>query len=47
MGLTFAWLARVDWQTLPARAHLWFRLQRRRLGWAMVGGLFAVILLLF
>jgi hypothetical protein len=47
MGLTLAWLAGVDWSTLPARASLWFRLQRRRLGWMVVGGLFAGILLLF
>jgi hypothetical protein len=47
MGLTLAWLAGVEWRTLPERAHLWFRLQRRRLGWMVVGGLFAGILLLF
>jgi hypothetical protein len=47
MGLTLAWLAGVDWSTLPARTHLWFRLQRRRLGWMVVGGLFAGMLLLF
>jgi hypothetical protein len=47
MGLTLAWLARVEWSTLPERVRLWFRLQRRRLGWAVLGGVFASILLLF
>ena len=47
MGLTLAWLAGVEWSTLPVRATLWFKLQRRRLGWAVLGGLFASILLLF
>jgi hypothetical protein len=47
MGLTLAWLAGVEWSTLPERARLWFRLQRRRLGWAVIGGFCAVILLLF
>jgi hypothetical protein len=47
MGLTLAWLAGVDWSGLPARAKVWFKLQRRRLGWAMLGGVFASILLLF
>jgi hypothetical protein len=47
MGLTLAWLAGIDWSTLPERARLWFRLQRRRLGWMVVGGVFAGILLLF
>jgi hypothetical protein len=46
MGLALAWLARVEWSTLPERAHLWFRLQRRRLGWAIVGGFCTAILLL-
>ena len=47
MGLTLAWLAGVEWSTLPVRATLWVKLQRRRLGWAVFGGLFAAILLLF
>src|SRR5262245_33847075 len=47
MGLTLAWLAGIDWSNWPARLALWFKLQRRRLGWAMFGGLFAAILLLF
>jgi len=47
MGLTLAWLAGIDWASLPERATRWFRLQRKRLGWAMLGGLFAGILLLF
>ena len=47
MGLTLAWLAGVEWSTLPARATLWVKLQRRRFGWALFGGLFAAILLLF
>ena len=47
MGLTLAWLAGVEWSTLPTRATHWFKLQRRRLGWAVFGGLFAAILLLF
>jgi hypothetical protein len=47
MGLTLAWLAGVEWSTLPTRATLWVKLQRRRFGWALFGGLFAAILLLF
>ena len=46
-GLVLAWLAGVEWSTLPERARVWFRLQRRRLGWAVLGGLCATILLLF
>ncbi len=47
MGLALAWLAGVDWTTLPARAVTWVRLQRRRLWLFMLGGVFASILLLF
>jgi len=47
MGLTLAWLAGVDWSTLPERLGTWFRLQRRRLWLAALGGVFAGILLLF
>jgi hypothetical protein len=47
MGLVLAWLARVEWSTLPARVSDWFRIQRRRLAWALLGGVFAGILLLF
>ncbi len=47
MGLTLAWLAGVEWSTVPVRATLWVKLQRRRFGWALFGGLFAAILLLF
>ena len=47
MGLTLAWLAGVDWSNLPARVVLWVRLQRRRLWLAVLGSVFASILLLF
>jgi hypothetical protein len=47
MGLALAWLARVQWATLPARATEWVRLQRRRVAWMVLGGVFAGILLLF
>jgi hypothetical protein len=47
MGLTLAWLAGVDWKDLPVRAGAWVRLQRRRVGLVVLGGLFASILLLF
>jgi hypothetical protein len=47
MGLMLAWLAGVDWTNLPARVVCWIRLQRRRLWLAMLGGVFAGILLLF
>jgi hypothetical protein len=47
MGLTLAGLASVEWSTLPVRATQWLKLQRRRFGWAVFGGLFAAILLLF
>jgi hypothetical protein len=46
-GLALAWLANVDWSSLPARAAAWLRLQRRRLALAVLGGVFASILLLF
>ena len=44
MGLTLAWLAGVDWSDLPARV---VALQRRRLWLAVLGSVFASILLLF
>lgn len=47
MGLALAWLAGLDWANLPERLGAWFRLQRRRLGWAMLGGVLAAVLLLF
>ena len=47
MGLTLAWLAGVEWATLPARVVAWVRLQRRRLWLFMLGGACASILLLF
>jgi hypothetical protein len=47
MGLALAWLATFNWKDLPARLTAWVRLQRRRLGWAIVGSFFAAILLLF
>lgn len=47
MGLVLAWLAGVDWSNLPERFAAWLKLQRRRLGWAVFGGVFAAILLLF
>lgn len=47
MGLALAWLAGVDWSNLPARVVAWVRLQRRRLWLAVLGSVFASILLLF
>ena len=47
MGLALAWLAGVDWSNLPARVVGWVRLQRRRLWLAVLGSVFASILLLF
>jgi hypothetical protein len=46
-GLMLAWLARIDWSSLPERIAAWLRLQRRRLALALLGGVFASILLLF
>lgn len=46
MGLVLAWLATINWRGLPERLGLWLRLQRRRLGLIILGGLFAGILLL-
>lgn len=43
MGLTLAWLAAKDWGKFPE----WLRLQRRRLGLVILGGVFASLLLLF
>ena len=47
MGLALAWLAGVDWSNLPARVVTWVRTQRRRLWLAVLGSVFASILLLF
>jgi hypothetical protein len=47
MGLVLAWFATINWRDLPARITDWVKLQRRRLGWALVGSFFAAILLLF
>jgi hypothetical protein len=47
MGLMLAWLASVDWSTLPGRVINWVRVQRRRLWLAILGGICAGILLLF
>jgi hypothetical protein len=47
MGLLLAWLATIDWRGFPERFGLWLRLQRRRLGLIILGGLCAGILLLF
>jgi hypothetical protein len=43
MGLLLAWLAAKDWGQFPD----WLRLQRKRLGLIILGGLFASVLLLF
>jgi hypothetical protein len=43
MGLALAWLATRDWGQLPE----WLRLQQRRIGLLILGGLFASVLLLF
>ena len=43
MGLALAWLAANDWRQVPG----WLKLQRRRLGLVLLGGLFASLLLLF
>jgi hypothetical protein len=47
MGLALAWLAGVDWSTLPMRVITWVRRQRRRLWLVLLGGLCAGILVLF
>jgi len=47
MGLALALLASVDWRDFPARFGYWLRLQRRRLGLILLGGLCAGVLLLF
>ncbi len=47
MGLALALLASVDWRGFPMRFGLWMRLQRRRLGLIILGGLCAGVLLLF
>jgi hypothetical protein len=46
LGLLIAWLVALDWRTLPERACAWVRVQRYRLGWVLLGGLCAGILLL-
>jgi hypothetical protein len=47
MGLTLAWLAGINWSTLPQRVVTWVKLQRRRLWLALLGGVCAGILVLF
>jgi len=47
MGLALAWLAGVDWSSLPVRAITWVGLQRRHLWFVLLGGLCAGILVLF
>lgn len=42
MGLLLAWLGTKDWGQFPD----WLRLQRRRAGLLILGGLFASVLLL-
>jgi hypothetical protein len=46
MGLVLAWVAGLDWRNLPDRLTQWVTLQRRRLGWMLIGGVCAGILLL-
>jgi hypothetical protein len=46
MGLLLAWFATIDWRSFPERFSQWLRLQRRRLGLIILGGLCAGILLL-
>jgi hypothetical protein len=46
MGLILAWLACIEWRQLPSRVGDWVRVQRRRVGLIVLGGLFASILLL-
>jgi hypothetical protein len=43
MGLLLAWLAAKDWGQFPD----WMKVQRKRLGLIILGGLFASVLLLF
>jgi hypothetical protein len=47
MGLALAWLAGINWSSVPARVVTWVRLQRRRLWLALLGGVCAGILVLF
>jgi hypothetical protein len=47
MGLALAWLASINWSTVPVRVVTWARLQRRRLWLALLGGVCAGILVLF
>jgi hypothetical protein len=47
MGLALAWLASINWSTVPARLVAWVKLQRRRLWLALLGGVCAGILVLF
>ena len=47
MGLALAWLASINWSTVPVRVVTWVRLQRRRLWLVLLGGVCAGILVLF
>ena len=47
LGLASAWLYRLEWSTVPERLETWMRVQRRRLGWALLGGVCLAILLYF
>ena len=47
LGLGLAWLYRIEWSAVSERLAGWFKLQRRRLAWMLLGSISAAILLYF
>jgi hypothetical protein len=47
LGLAVAWLYRIEWSAVSERLAAWFKLQRRRLAWMLLGSISAAILLYF
>jgi len=47
LGLALAWLYRIEWSAVSERLGGWLKLQRRRLAWALLGGICAAILIYF
>lgn len=47
MGIALAWVARMDWRSIPARIALWIRTLRHRVWWMVCGGVCASVLLFF
>lgn len=47
MGLTVAWFNRIDWAVWSQQFRAWLAVQRRRLGYIVLGVIFAGVILYF